>query len=450
MRQWFAAFILLIAPTYACALEPGEVFVVYNRNVARSQELARYYASVRKIPAGNLIGVAASGEERISREDYVRTIQEPVKRILLRPDRLTRVKCVVVVRGVPLAINPVRADAERKALREAEKELTAAQARLVALENKLQSTEGEATEALRKQIVEADSKVKDLSLQREKAKEALREKTHETNASVDSELALMFWPEYELKRWCPNPLRTLLVPGAQPARDLTLMTARIDAESFEGAKALIDRAVAVEKTGAEGVAYFDARGLQVKERSNGAYAIYDEAIRPPAELERAHGIKTVLNNEPGLFEPGSCPDAVLYCGWYSLTKYVDAFDWAPGAVGYHVASGEAISLRKGEYWCRGMINDGITATLGPVNEPYLAAFPDPRAFFGLLLTGRYTLAEVYAQTSPWTSWMMTLIGDPLYNPYKANPKMTLDEVKAVLAEPLIPPPQADTPPDGKP
>ena len=42
---------------------------------------------------------------------------------------------------------------------------------------------------------------------------------------------------------------------------------------------------------------------------------------------------------------GNDPDAALYCGWYSLAKYVDAFDWKPGAVAYHLASSEAHTLR---------------------------------------------------------------------------------------------------------
>ena len=65
--------------------------------------------------------------------------------------------------------------------------------------------------------------------------------------------------------------------------------------------------------------------------------------------------------------------------------------------------------------------------------------PDPRAFFGLLLTGKYTLGEVYARTSRWNSWMTTLIGDPLYNPFKRNPTMTVEQVRATVSESLVKP-----------
>ena len=65
-----------------------------------------------------------------------------------------------------------------------------------------------------------------------------------------------------------------------------------------------------------------------------------------------------------------------------------------------------------------MIEDGVAATIGPVYEPYLMAFPRPEQFFGLLLEGQLTLVECYYRTLPFNSWMMTLIGDPLYRPYK--------------------------------
>ncbi|MBN1589426.1 MAG: hypothetical protein JW888_07920, partial [Pirellulales bacterium] len=85
------------------------------------------------------------------------------------------------------------------------------------------------------------------------------------------------------------------------------------------------------------------------------------------------------------------------------------------------------TLRKpgGTAWCNAMLEDGITATLGPVYEPYLTAFPKPDDFFPLLLTGKYTLAEAYYRTKPFDSWAMVLVGDPLYNPFKNHP--ALDE-----------------------
>lgn len=266
---------------------------------------------------------------------------------------------------------------------------------------------------------------------------------NETYASFDSELALLRFPDYPLFRWLPNLLHYGfdVIPNKPP----TMMVARLSAPSADLVMKLIDASIAAEKTGLQGTIYLDARGMSydAKKDQTGSYGQYDESVRDLAERLKAHAkMKVVLNNESTLFQAGECPDAALYCGWYSLGKYVDAFEWKPGAVGYHMASMEAQTLRnpKSEVWCNAMLRDGVAATLGPTYEPYLAAFPLPDDFFPLLLTGQYTLAEVYYRTLPFNSWVMVLVGDPLYNPFKARPALTEDGLperlrkKAVEAE----------------
>jgi len=46
----------------------------------------------------------------------------------------------------------------------------------------------------------------------------------------------------------------------------------------------------------------------------------------------------------------------------------------------------------------------------------------------LLLTGKLPLAEVYWHTVPMTSWMICMVGDPLYTPYKTNPQMQVSDL----------------------
>ena len=82
-----------------------------------------------------------------------------------------------------------------------------------------------------------------------------------------------------------------------------------------------------------------------------------------------------------------------------------------------------------------MIQNGVVATVAGVDEPYLGAFPLPEEFFPLLMTGKYTLAECYWRTTPMSSWRLTLIGNPLYNPYHANPPLRLSDLPKGLAPP---------------
>jgi len=251
---------------------------------------------------------------------------------------------------------------------------------------------------------------------------------NETHASFDSELSLLLWPEYPAFRWTPNLARYAF--RGVSAKWPTLMVSRLAAPKVELVEKLIDASIATEKTGLSGKVYLDARGMsyQPGKSKPGSYGEYDQSLRDLAERLREHtDLEVVLDDEDKLFQPGECPDAALYCGWYSLAKYVDAFDWRAGAVGYHIASSEATRLRQpgAKVWCNAMLEDGVTATLGPVAEPYLAAFPPPDDFFPLLLTGRYTLVETYYRTKPFNSWQMVLVGDPLYNPFKNRP--LLDE-----------------------
>ena len=89
-----------------------------------------------------------------------------------------------------------------------------------------------------------------------------------------------------------------------------------------------------------------------------------------------------------------------------------------GAIGYHIASLEAVDLRDGQsrQWVPSMLTDGITVTLGAVAEPYLSAFPKPDKFLAELFKGK-TIVEAYYRSQPFNSWQMMLIGDPLYRPF---------------------------------
>jgi uncharacterized protein (TIGR03790 family) len=261
----------------------------------------------------------------------------------------------------------------------------------------------------------------------------------ETAAAFDSELSLLWWDNYELYRWQPNPLRQEFdrSPRVRDAAHRIMMVARLDGPTAEIAQRLVDDAIAVEARGLEGIIYIDARGIAAGANANG-YGRFDEALRRAAGILTDKGkLKVVLDNKPALFQKDDCPNAALYCGWYSLGKYVDAFQWTRGAVAYHVASSEAVTLRQksSQVWCKRMLEEGVCVTLGPVGEPYLTAFPPPDEFFPLLMTGKWTVAECYYRTASTFSWMMTFIGDPLYRPFAKKPALAVEDLPAI---PVIP------------
>jgi uncharacterized protein (TIGR03790 family) len=283
-------------------------------------------------------------------------------------------------------------------------------------------------EYIRDQIKNQERQRKDeelKSLRKEEAK--LKKEIDQLNkvfqgASVDSELALVREDHYSLDGWLPN--KYFLGYRGKEIKNMpgkAMLVSRLDGPSEKIVRRIIDDSLQAEKEGLHGNGYFDARWPDPDAKEvKGTYAFYDGAIHKAAHLvEKSKRMPVVVDSRQELFQPGECPDAALYCGWYSLAHYVDAFTWVRGAVGFHIASQECQTLRgKGsQVWCKMMLEKGVAATIGPVSEPYVQAFPVPDIFFGLLIGGRLSLAECYALSNPFWSWQMVLVGDPLYRPF---------------------------------
>ena len=386
------------------ALEPSEILVVANTDNAASVRLARYYCEKRGIPSNRVIPVAlgASLRDTIGREDYDRCVVGPIRRILQSRKDLGDIKCLVTTYGVPFRVGPRKPQSGYEVqLKQLRQVLEQEKQAVAELEQKGQA-DSVPYRTHRLAVSQAQVDIGQIM-------------GTETEASLDSELSLVLCSGYDLYRWQPNALRNPDV--IQPFR--TLMVSRLDGPSYGIAKGLVDKALAAEEKGLAGVAYVDSRGLYGKD----LYSSYDQSFRDLALLIRLRSSLPVKEEQTAdLFPPGSCPQTALYCGWYSLTKYVDAFEFVDGAVGFHLASFEAVSLRdpNSTQWCPALLQHGITATIGAVGEPYLHAFPEPKVFFGALFDG-HCLAEAYYLTQPFNSWQLLLIGDPLYRPFKASP-----------------------------
>ena len=408
-------FILLIVQFLLCselkcwALTPDQVLVVANKMAWHSTDLARYYMKKRGISEDHLILLKTSTNETCTRLEFEEAIADPIRSFLKEKDpEGKKFQCLVLMYGLPLRVRPP------ELTREEAKELI-----------KLQVKE----EVLREQIRQAEEvkKVKAVTeLKKEQSqikKEIDKVRKLRQGAAVDSELALIREESFPLESWLPNKFflgfRGKKIPNI-PQK--VILVSRLDGPSEKIVRRIIDDSLEVEKEGLTGTAYFDARWPEPDDKKEvTGYAFYDRAIHRAARVvEKSKKMTVVLDAQEGLFQPGQAPNAALYSGWYSLGRYVDAFTWAKGAVGYHIASAECTTLKNKDsrIWCKMMLEKGAAATLGPVDEPYVQAFPPPDLFFSLLLDGRFTLAECYALSNPFWSWQMVLIGDPLYRPFK--------------------------------
>jgi uncharacterized protein (TIGR03790 family) len=387
-------------------LEPNEILVIVNRNISDSSRVGRHYCEKRNVPYENILYLHLGSRltESMSRKAYEKQIAEPVRRELVRIRTLGQIRCLLTTYGVPTKIG------QREPLKGREDELNRLEQSFKQQEEKIKQLKLNDPGNKAKSADELKQSKQMLAMLKEQIDYI---KGRETNASVDSELSMVLAGDYELYRWQPNKLK-----GNTSDLDFeTLMVSRLDGSSCEIAMGLVDKALKAEKAGLKGVAYVDSRGL--KNDRIGSYGYYDQSLRDMALLTSLRtGLTVKEERTQALFAPDTCPETAVYCGWYSNGKYVDAFDFVVGAVGYHIASSEAVSLRdpNGAQWCASMLREGITATLGPVAEPYLHSFPEPRAFFAELYKGK-CLVEAYYHTKPFNSWMLLLIGDPLYRPF---------------------------------
>jgi uncharacterized protein (TIGR03790 family) len=408
-----AVFLLLAFSFPAWGLEPKEILVVANKDMVDSREVAAYYLDKRGVPKENLLELSLPKGENIDRADYDKKLAEPI-RAALKANK--GIQCILTVYGVPLRVGPrVQSDDEKKAVAKLGEEIKAAEKTL--------ADEKAATPPDAKKVTEAQNLVNTLRQRQQRLNGG------ETQACVDSELMLVQWGDYELYRWQPNPLYWQVKVEERAKAKPTLMTCRLDGPTAEVARRLVDDAMEVEKTGLQGKVYFDARGIKLNVNAKGetgtGYGGYDESFREAAELLKTGKLDVTLDDKPELFASQSCKDTALYAGWYSHANYIDCCQFVKGAVAWHLASSEAVTLRNkdSKVWCPNLLKAGVAATLGPVAEPYTIGFPKPAEFFGFLVTGQYCLAEVYSRTILFSSWMTVLIGDPLYNPYAKKPAL---------------------------
>lgn len=358
--------ILLSFSQVAHALDPNEIAVIANSQEREGVELARFYMKQRHIPKENLLILKTAVKEDISRHFYEDEIADPIRKFIEDKPTIT---CLLLFYGLPLRIDW----------------------HLLPMEK-------------------TDQK-----------QEKLNARQRDPVASVDSELSLVRIANPPVHDWLENPYFVQFQKHkTRYEKGQVLMVSRLDGPDPATVKRVIMDSLTAEKKGLTGTAYFDARWPKPEaDKTLSGYALYDNAIHMAAKVSEPV-LPVVLNEEESLFQEGDAPNAALYCGWYSLARYRDAFEWQQGAVAYHIASAECRTLKKkgSQVWCKRLLEDGVAATIGPVGEPYVQGFPFPQIFFGLLLDGDFSLVEAYYLSLPFISWKMVLIGDPLYQPFR--------------------------------
>jgi len=405
-RIFCLALLLAGGATGLRAAEPGDaVVVVYNSRVRESRQVAAHYAEVRRVPAGQVVGLDLPAGENMTRAEYRAQLQVPLLQFLEKgklfvfeaggeaPDTNTpgqrlkeaKIRYAVLCFGVPLRV----------------------------LEDP--------------QLVEPDL-------------DNLRPELRGRNgAAVDSELMLLPWSRQKLRLAGPLDNPGYGVTNAallNPLRGV-LMVCRLDGPDATVAGKLVDKAMQAETNGLWGRAYFDLRGL-----TNGEYKKGDDWLRGGAEAARRFGFETVVDERPETFSAAfPMSQIALYTGWYEgqasgpFTR--PEVEFMPGAFAYHLHSSSAHTLRSANQdWCGPLLAKGATATMGCIDEPYLDGTPNMEVFLSRWLLLGFSYGEAACAAQHVASWQTTVVGDPLYRPFGGDPR-TLHEELLRRRSPLI-------------
>jgi uncharacterized protein (TIGR03790 family) len=364
------------------------LLVVYNTNDPDSQGLAQYYASRRAIPAERVLAISCPVTEEITRAQFDDTIRSPIVSYLTEKDWMVRdtrrarvgnrfmdllvatrndIWAIVLMRGVPLKIAPDPSDED-------------------GMEN---------------------------------------EPELQTNAAaVDSELALL--PVFGLPKggYVPNiffddQVSGIKQVGPELARNMVLVT-RLDGPQPSNVRRMIDDSLEAEKNRLAGLAVIDSRGLtDVKD----GYTSGDIWLRAARDLLVKEGWDVKFDDKPEVLPATDpCNQVALYLGWYhdgAVGPWVTSPNrFVPGAIAYHLHSFSATTVRSETVgWVGPLIAHGADATMGMVYEPYLALTPHEDIFTRRLLQGDSFAEAAYASQRA-LSWMVTVVGDPLYRPFR--------------------------------
>lgn len=387
-RTAAATLLFLLAAILSAPAAP--VLVLYNSASEDSKGVAAHYFAARKLPGDRLLGLSLPTGETMSRAEFREQLQEPLLKALgerglwkTRADAATRefnatnapavtesqIRYLVLCHGVPLRIAPDKSLAEPGA-------------------------------------------------------DKLQPELRRNEAAVDSELAALplALGRHGLTSALQNRNYAATNPAALHPTNGILLVARLDGPSAAIARGLVDKAMQAERDGLWGRAYFDARGI-----TSGGYLTGDEWLRKAAETVRRFGFETTVDDAEPTFSAGFPLSQVgLYAGWYdgnvSGPFKAGAPEFLPGAVAYHLHSFSAQTLRASDKnWCGPLLARGVTATMGCVEEPFLAGTPDLSVFFHRLTAAGWTFGEAAWAASGSLSWQTTVVGDPLYQPFGRHP-----------------------------
>ncbi len=372
---------------------PDQVVVIANQNVPESVELAKYYLKARGIPEDHLCVLDLPTHEAMSRTFFEDRLRDPLLEFLRGQ------KLIEQVQRNPETVRPHES---------AWNTLSSSLKYVVSMYG------------VPLRIADTHLRISTFLF------DQLRQINERNTASVDGELALLLYPGYDIGGPHQNPVFSHIRWSDlnSSVQQQLVVAARLDGPDPGTVRRMVDDAIWAERYGLLGRAYFDGRGIT----NAGGYYMGDYWIREAHERFLREGYECAFDGSEYLWGPAfPMEDVAVYMGWYDenvagpFTR--PDFRFRRGAVAYHLHSGSAATLHSTtQHWAGPLLARGAAVTMGAVSEPFLSYTPQLHLFADRLCSGQ-TFGESAYLSLASVSWQVTVVGDPLYNPFR----YTLDE-----------------------
>ncbi|MBF0433367.1 MAG: TIGR03790 family protein [Fibrobacteria bacterium] len=223
-----------------------------------------------------------------------------------------------------------------------------------------------------------------------------------------------------------------LSPSQKKSTKIELTVLRLDGPGIVEIKNLLSHGMKAEKEGLKGSFIIDARGLPTKPIYDNQY---DQSLRLLARLltGKLPDVSVIYDSTARQMSEPDYAGAALYIGWPGSFKKKAGL-LAPGALGFCLEptlAGRFPDNSK-SFSMSTQVAIGTSHTLGTIHPSVITVFPVPHHYFALLLSGKYALGEVIQKTAPHSSWMVSYIGDPMYQPFKTNPQLDSLDMEYLL------------------
>ncbi|MBO6101899.1 MAG: TIGR03790 family protein, partial [Opitutales bacterium] len=360
MRLFIAALFLFLPVSAFCA---ESVFVLANKNVKESADLAAQYCALRGIGQENLILLDVKNAPNISRADYRLRVASPVFETLKARGMFSasgvypkvsvfanRAKYVVLCKGLPYRI-----------------------------------------------LEDAPAG-------------APKPDAHSNNsACLDSELALLLEGDYSLSNF---RLNKSFKAGVYSPMLNQLIVARLDGITYADALNLVKSAIYAEQNGLRGRVYID---------KSKKYPAGDEWLSAAEKILSDKGFDITTDEKPACMDYFFRFDApVFYLGWYASSPVYyfksDLVKFAPGASALHIYSFAASNLASKKTWAPNLVSHAPAAAFGYTDEPFLIGTHRPDIYVAALASGKTAGESAFLAMFAF-SWKGMFLGDPLYRPF---------------------------------